>query len=84
MKPRKKYNEPKLHEYRVRYNAGAGHSANDSFHYYQAENAEQALSFHEAMMKKKNLFAQTISVEKKDPYRTPPEWIDRSEVLHYE
>ena len=55
-------------EYRIKYNAGAGHSAQDSYHYYMACSAEEALSYHEAMMKKRKLFAQTISVERKCPY----------------
>jgi len=87
-KKKKKYSSPKLHEYRIRYNAGAGHSAQDSYHYYQAESAEQALSFHNTMMEKKNLFAQIISVEEKDPYRSiagvPPKWLDKSEVINHE
>ena len=87
-KKKKKYSSPKLHEYRIRYNAGAGHSAQDSYHYYQAESAEQALSFHNTMMEKKNLFAQIISVEEKDPYRptagVPPKRLDKSEVINHE
>lgn len=85
---KKKYSSPKLHEYRIRYNAGVDHAAQDSYHYYQAESAEQALSFHNTMMQKKNLFAQIISVEEKDPYRSiagvPPKWIDKSEVIKNE
>ena len=64
-KKKKKYSSPKLHEYRIRYNAGAGHSAQDSYHYYQAESAEQALSFHNTMMEKKNLLLEVQVVLKK-------------------
>jgi hypothetical protein len=88
MKPKKKYNEPKLHEYRVKYNPGASHAMNDSYHYFQAQTAEQALLFHEETMKRKGLESQTVSVEEKDPYRSvagvPPKWLDRSEVIHHE
>lgn len=88
MVTKKKYSVPKLHEYRIRYNAGADHSAQDSYHYYQAENAKQALGFHNIMMKKKNLIAQIISIEEKDPYRSianvPPKWLDKSEVINCE
>ena len=39
-------------------------------------------------MEKKNLFAQIISVEEKDPYRSiagvPPKWLDKSEVINHE
>ena len=82
----KKYSYPKLFEFRIKYNAGLDHSVNDSYHYFQAETADQALSFHYAMMLKRNLKSQTISVERKDPYRTiagiPPKWIDESDVIN--
>ena len=69
----------RLNEYRIRYNAGEGHAVNDSYHYFSAKSAEQALTFHESMMDKKRLKGQTVSVEKKDPYRSiagvPPKWI---------
>ena len=69
----KKYNEPKLSTYRIRYNAGADHAAEDSYHYFTALDADQALKFHEAMMKRKNFTSQTISVERKDIYAA--QWI---------
>jgi hypothetical protein len=82
----KKYSSPKLFEFRIKYNAGAGHSANDSYHYYTAESAKDAFEYHCSMMKKHNYRSQTISVEKKDVYRilagVPPRWIDESEVIH--
>ena len=40
------YNIPKIFEFRIKYNAGADHSVNDSFHYYNAETSEQALNYH--------------------------------------
>ena len=82
MKSKKKYSSPKLYEYRIRFNAGEGHSATDSYHYYQAETAEQALNFHESMMLKKKLKSQTVSVEMKDPYAS--KWEDHSYVIHGE
>ena len=51
---KKKYSSPRLYEYRVRYNPGSENSVNDSYHYFQAETAEQALEYHESMMSKKN------------------------------
>ena len=82
---KKKYSSPKLYEYRIRFNAEEEHSASDSYHYFQAESAAQALGFHEAMMKKKSLKGQTISVEKKDPYRLsagiPQKWENKSDIL---
>ena len=77
MKAKKR--EPRLFEYRIRYNAGAGHSAVDSYHYYSALNAEQALGFHVSMMKKKELSGQTISIEEKNPYSQ--KWEDKSEII---
>ena len=59
---------PRLFEYRILYNAGEGNSALNNYHYFMALSAEQALSFHYAMLSRKNLEAQTFSVEKKNPY----------------
>ena len=75
----KKSNEPKLFEYRIKYNAGAGHAAQDSYHYYNAQNAEQAFNFHNSMVKKHNLRMQTLSIEKYNPYSDS--WEDRSVIL---
>jgi hypothetical protein len=76
---KKKYSSPKIYEYRIKYNAGPDHAVNDSYHYFQAETAEQALDFHESMMAKKKLKCQTISVERRDQYRflagIPPKWV---------
>lgn len=76
----KKYKYPKLFEYRIKYNAEVCDSAIDNYHYYNAENAEQALDFHNSMMNKKKLAAQTLSVEKRNPYSE--KWEDESEVIH--
>lgn len=82
MTPKKKYESPKLFEFRVKYNAGADHSAVDSYHYYSAESAEDALVYHNSMMKKHKFQSQTISVEKKNPYSN--EWEDQSYVINQE
>ena len=71
--------EPRLSEYRVRYNAGSDQSAVDSYHYYNALSADQALDFHLSMMERKGFNGQTISVEKKNPYAD--KWEDRSHVI---
>lgn len=68
MNSKKKYSNPKLFEFRIRYNAGADHSAHDSYHYYNAEDAHQALEYHQAMMKKRGYNSQFVSIEKKNPY----------------
>jgi hypothetical protein len=68
MSSKKKYSSSKLFEFRIKYNAGAGHSAQDSYHYYNAENAQQALEYHELMMKRRGYRSQFISIEKKNPY----------------
>jgi hypothetical protein len=60
--------EDRVFDFRIKYNAGADHSALDSYHYFNAYNAEQALQFHQAMVEKKQLEMQTISVEKYNPY----------------
>jgi len=51
-----------LDEYRIRYRHD--HAIKTSFHYYMAESAEQALSFHDYMNEKKHLNLETISIEK--------------------
>ena len=80
MKSKKKYEAPKLFEFRIKYNAEAAHSALDSYHYYSAESAEDALSFHTSMMKKRKFKSQTLSIEKKNPYSD--KWEDQSYILN--
>lgn len=58
----------KLNQYRVLYNAGEERSVLDSYHYFTAETAEQALEYHYHMMKKHNYTSQVVSVDQKDPY----------------
>lgn len=79
MSTKKKYNIPKIFEFRIKYNAGADHSANDSFHYYNAETSEQALNYHYLMMRKHGFKSQTLSIEKKNPYSN--RWEDESEII---
>lgn len=55
-----------VEEYRICYRHD--HAIKTSFHYYMAENAEQALSFHNYMTEKKHLNLETISVEKYNRY----------------
>ena len=74
------FSEPKLFEFRIRYNAGADHAELDSFHYYNAVDAEHALAFHNAMVEKHNYSMQTVSIEKYNPYSQ--QWEDESEVLN--
>ena len=75
----KKYNNDPLNLYRVKYNIGAGKAAMDSFHYYQALSAEQALSFHNFSMEKQKYICQIISIERKNIYSG--KWEDESESL---
>ena len=72
---------PRLYEYRIRYNAGYEHAANDSYHYYMAENAEQAYQFHLETMRRYHAAAQNMCVERLNPWSS--EWEDRSEVLDH-
>ena len=66
-------------EYRIKYNAGASHAEINSYHYYLADSAIQALGFHFKMVKRKKIKMQTISVEKYCKYSD--KWFDESEVL---
>lgn len=78
----KKSDDPKFFQYRIKYNAGSSESALNSYHYFLANNAKDALDFHFAMVKKKKLEMQTLSVEKYNPYSC--KWEDRSSVLSQE
>lgn len=72
----------RLFEYRIQYNAGAQVSAFDSYHYYMAENAEQAFEFHIQAMKKRGRPAQHLCVERKNPWNS--KWEDVSEVIDHQ
>lgn len=65
----------RLNEYRVIYNAGEGHSAMDSAHYYQAYSFEEALSFHNEMMQRNGYQSQTVNVQMYCPYSN--KWMDQ-------
>lgn len=78
----KKYSRVKLFEYRIKYNAGADHAALDSYHYYNAQNASEALMFHLKVMSKQDPDGQTISIEELNPYSNI--WKDMSEVINQE
>lgn len=69
----------RLYEYRILYNAGAENSAQNSYHYYTAFNATQALDFHLQMLNKKGLTVQTLKIEKKNPFSN--KWEDKSDIL---
>ena len=64
-------------EYRIKYNAGACNSAMNSFHYYSAKSAFDALKYHNLMMEKHSFTSQTLSVERRCPYAK--KWIDETE-----
>ena len=69
----------KIWEYRIKYNPGAGHSAMDSYHYFNATCAAEALEYHNVMMKKHRFRSQTLSVERRCPYSN--KWIDETEDI---
>ena len=76
---RPKNREPRIFEYRIKYNSGLDHSALDSCHFYSAISAEKALEFHFSIMKKKSFQGQVISVEEKNPFSR--RWEDMSHVI---
>lgn len=65
---KKKYKSEELFEFRIKYNAGLEHSAQDSYHYYMSANAEQALESHRSTLKNKKANVQDISIEKYNKY----------------
>jgi hypothetical protein len=79
---RKKPEEPKFFQYRIKYNAGSSQSALDNYHYFLACSAKEALSFHITIVEKKKLEMQTLSVEKYNPYSC--KWEDKSFILNQE
>lgn len=70
----------RLYEYRIEYNAGSENSVQNNYHYYNAFNAPQALDFHFKMLEKKKIIAQTVSVQKLNPFSE--RWEDESSILH--
>ena len=78
----KKYQSEPLNLYRIKYNIGSDHAAMNSYHYYQALTAQQALSFHDFSMNKKSYSCQTLSIEKKNIYSN--KWEDESDILNQE
>lgn len=71
---------PRLYEYRIKYNAGMECSAFNSYHYYMAENAEQAFHFHLEAMRKHHARAQNLCVERLCPWSD--RWEDKSNVMN--
>ena len=79
---KEKTQEKRLFTFRVKYNYGSYHSAEDSYHYYPAYSAEEALNNHCFMMERKRLDCQIKSVERLCPWTE--QWEDMSEVIHSE
>ena len=75
-----KQKDPRLFEYRIKYNAESIRSALNNYHYYNALSADQALSFHSSMLSRNKLSMQTLSIEKFNPYSN--KWEDKSEILN--
>ena len=79
MKKIDKKPKERLYEYRISYNPGAEKSVENSYHYYNALNAPQALDFHFKMLENKKIIAQTISIERFNPFSQ--RWEDESSIL---
>ena len=75
----KRAKEPPLFEYRIKYNADCSHSALNNYHYYMAQNADQAIEYHRSACMQKKVCVQNISVEKLNPYSN--KWEDKSDHL---
>lgn len=65
---KKKHKSDKLFEFRIKYNASCEHVALDNYHYYMAHNSQEAMNFHNSMLKNHNITVQTLSIEKFNPY----------------
>lgn len=66
-----------LEEYRIQYRHD--HAIKTSYHYYMAEGADEALSFHDYMTEKKHLDIETISIECYNRYSNKWELIKKYE-----
>jgi hypothetical protein len=66
-----------MEEYRIKYNSS--NSAMDSYHYYMADSAIQALEFQKIMCKQKELDIEILSIERKCRYMK--KWINESKIL---
>jgi hypothetical protein len=71
-----------LYEFRIKYNAGADQAQLNNYHYYNAETAKKALSYHYKMINKRGLIMQTLSVERYNRYAK--KWEDCSELINQE
>ena len=78
----KKTNTNKLYDFRIQYNAGADCAQVNNYHYYSAETAEQALSYHYKMIEKRQLVMQTLSIERYNHYAK--KWEDYSHLINQE
>jgi hypothetical protein len=74
-----KHKDPPLFEFRIKYNAGAEHSAINNYHYYMAENVDQAFSFHTEALRHNHVCVQNLSIEKLNPYSN--KWEDYSDHI---
>jgi hypothetical protein len=72
--------DDRLFEYRILYNHSEEISAMNNYHYFMACSAEQALDYHNIMNEHNGVVAQTISVEKYNPWAE--RWEDRSSILN--
>lgn len=75
----KKNSEPKLYEYRIKYNATKEVLASDNYHYFMAKDANEAFDAHMLMLKKNKLEVQNISIEKFNPYSS--RWEDETLIV---
>lgn len=80
MKSNKKVTNSRLYEYRIKYNAEECHVEINNYHYFIAKNAKEALDYHYAMVKKRKIKMQTLSIEKFNPYSLS--WEDKSFILN--
>ena len=74
-------NDERLWEYRILYNYGEECSALNNYHYYMARSAAEAFEFHMQALKKGDIIAQNVSIERFDPYAIM--WIDESSFLSH-
>jgi len=79
---KQKNKEPKIFQYRIKYNAESSESAINNYHYFLANSPKEALDFHLTMARSKMIEMQTLSIEEYNSYAD--RWEDRSSILNQE
>ena len=71
--------EPRVFEYKIKYNVDVPSNAMNSHHYYMACTVDQAVYFHEETMKRRKAVGSILCVEWYNPWAN--RWEDQSNSI---